>query len=440
MTEIAASPEGLLDQLTVPTRLGSRPGLDTIRRLLNAFGQPEKGLPIVHIGGTSGKGSTATIAADVLRAVGYHVGLHVKPHLERVEERFVVDGDAIPSDELVALIRAAAPVAKDVQPSWYELTVALALRYFKERSVDIAVVEVGLGGTYDATNVVDPHVSVLTNVGLDHTEILGDTIEKIVADKVGIAKPGRPMISGVTQPTAREIVAERCAAVGAPLFLRDVDYAMQPTSVTPRGSRFDFRLGEARLDDLSLAPLGRHQIENAGLALTALAASGLVDLTRHESAVRRGLASVTIPGRLEIVGPRSNLILDGAHNPAKMAALVRALNDLFPGQPVSAVVAFKRGHDVASTLRTLADRASRLTLTTFDAITDFGRGQALGTEELERICAEEASVIPQTIHADPRAAVHAALDEAEPNGLVVVTGSLYLVGAIRAWARGQFLA
>jgi len=440
MNKIIASPEALLDQLTVPTTLGSRPGLEKIRALLAALGHPEVGLQIVHIGGTSGKGSTATIAAEVLRAAGNRVGLHVKPHLERVEERFVVDGVAISPEELLDLIRDVEEIARDVRPSWYELTVALALRHFRTRGVDLAVVEVGLGGTYDATNVVDPVVAVLTNVGLDHTEILGDTIEKIVADKVGIAKPGRPMVCGVTQSTARAIVAERCASVGARLLMRDVDFATQPVIVSPRGSDFNFRGRASDLRGLALSPLGEHQIENAGLALAALEISGLVDLTRQEEAVRRGLANVTIPGRLEIIGSGSELVLDGAHNPAKMLALVRALDTLFPGRPVHAVVAFKRGHDVAATLGALVGRVSRLALTTFEAVTDFGRGQALSVDDLERICASEAVSVPRSSYDDPRDAVRAMLRQLEPGGLVVVTGSLYLVGAIRGWARGPELA
>jgi dihydrofolate synthase/folylpolyglutamate synthase len=189
--------------------------------MLGDLGDPHRALKIVHVGGTSGKGSTATIAAQILRSAGYRVGLHVKPHLEAVEERFVVDGSAIESARLVELIDQIAPIARRRKPTWYELTVALAFTHFRAERVDVAVVEVGLGGTYDATNVVHPAISVITNVGLDHTDILGDTVELIATDKVGIVKSGARTISGATQPSVRAIVRERCALVGSPLWLVD---------------------------------------------------------------------------------------------------------------------------------------------------------------------------------------------------------------------------
>ncbi|HEX5415493.1 MAG TPA: folylpolyglutamate synthase/dihydrofolate synthase family protein [Chloroflexota bacterium] len=435
MSDYHSTAEALLDLLTTPTRLGSRPGLEKIRQLLALFGDPHRGTPIVHVGGTSGKGSTATMTAEILRSAGYRVGLHVKPHLERVEERFVVDGAPIAPDDLVALIRGATVAARIVQPSWYELTVALALRYFRDQKVDVAVVEVGLGGTYDATNVVDPVVAVLTNVGLDHTEVLGDTIEKIVADKVGIAKAGRPMVSGVTQPSAREIVFAGCAAAGAPLWLSEADFVAEPVAVTHRGSRFDYRSRAATLSNVLLAPLGRHQVANAALAIAALEASGLVDPVSRSDVVRDALGKVRIPGRLEIAATDARLVLDGAHNPAKMFAFVQALDEIFPGRPVTAVVAFKRGHDVGSTLRALANRATGLILTSFEAVTDFGRGQAVTSDELVSLLGAHGIDLPFQVELDPARAVAAALERAPDRGLVAVTGSLYLVGVIRGWLR-----
>lgn len=435
LTPTIITPEFLLDQLSVPTRLGSRPSLDQITRLLAELGNPHRAMSILHIGGTSGKGSTATIAAEILRGAGYRVGLHVKPHLERVEERFVVDGQAIESDQLVSLIQTVAPLAQRIQPSWYELTVALAFDFFRQARVDLAVIEVGLGGTYDATNVVDPAVTILTNVGLDHTEVLGDTIEKIIADKVGIAKLGRPMICGVTQPSAAAIVAERCRTVGAPLWQLGRDYSFVSGSITRAGSTFDLALPTGAMLDLSIRALGRHQIANAATAVAGVIASGVLDHLGRETIIRRALADVAIPGRIEIVQDAPLVILDGAHNPAKMAALDQALGDLYPGRPVIGVVAFKRGHDVASTLRAIAPRCRQLILTSFEATTDFGRGQAVDPAELERISQELGLTSARQIIPDPIAAVATALDQAGPSDLICVTGSLYLVGAVRGWFR-----
>jgi dihydrofolate synthase/folylpolyglutamate synthase len=431
------SASGLLDRLSTPTRLGSRPGLERIRALLAGLGNPQHGLPILHVGGTSGKGSTSTIAATILKEAGYRVGLHVKPHLEAVEERFVVDGAPIDPGLLAERLRAIAPLAREVHPSWYELTVALALQHFRLEKVDVAVVEVGLGGTYDATNVVDPLGVILTNVGLDHTEVLGDTIEKIAADKAGIIKTGALVVSGMVQPGPSSIVRARCQENHAELWElgREVRFAIRELS--PRGSCFALQTPGFQAQDLHLAALGAHQVANAALAVAAAAGLGERGLAVNELAIRRALERARLPGRLEIVRTNPTLVLDGAHNPDKMRALARALDDLFPGRRVLGVLAFKRGHDVRATLAEICPRLAGAVLTTFEATTDFGRGQALAPEEVDRESSAVRPGLPRWIEGDPLRAVERALAKAGPDGLVVVTGSLYLVGAVRAGIRAR---
>ncbi len=431
------SPDELLDQLSVPTRLGERPGLERIRRLLAALDNPHRHLRILHVGGTSGKGSTATMAARIFEEAGYRVGLHVKPHLETVEERLVVGSIPITPSQLVALIREVEPIAREVRPSWYELTVALALTYFARERVDLAVVEVGLGGTYDATNIVEAPVAILTNVGLDHTEVLGDTVEKIAADKVGIAKPGATFLSGATQASVVAIVTERCAKVGARLCQLGRDFSYTIRRLEPTGSRFDLWLPGGEMADLSVAPLGAHQVANATLAVVGALSLASAGLVADEGAIRRALATVQVPGRLEIARSEPLLALDGAHNPAKMTALAEALATLYPGRRRIGVLAFKRGHDVAATLRAIAPLLDRVVITQFEATTDYGRGQALPAGEVDALYAALSRATPRLVEADPIRAVQRALRDARPTDLVVVTGSLYLVGAIRAWLRSR---
>lgn len=425
------SPDDLLWKLTAPTRLGEKPTLDRMRQLLAELGRPERGLPVLHIGGTSGKGSTATVAAQILQAAGYRVGLHVKPHLERVEERFVVDGRPIETSELADLLEAAAQIAVRIRPTWYELTVAMALKHFRNRRVDVAVVEVGLGGTHDGTNVVEPIAAVLTNVDLDHTEILGDTVEQIARDKVGIVKSHAPTITGVSQPTVRAIVEARCREVGSPLWEvgRDVNYAI--SSLDPRGSRFDLRLPTRQLVDLRLRLRGAHQVANAALAVASVEALTPAGYIASEEAVRCALSSVDVPGRLEVARDAPLVLLDGAHNPAKMSALVDALGSLYADRPAVGVLGFKRGHDLAATLGTIAPRLRRAILTRFDADTDHGRGQSVEPKVLERICSEVAPSLERVIEPDPVCAIERAMVEARSGELICVTGSLYLVGAVR---------
>lgn len=432
-----STPDELLRELSVPSRLGERPSLDRMRRLLAELGQPHRDLRVLHIGGTSGKGSTATLAARILELAGYRVGLHVKPHLERVEERFVLNGRLIATERLVDYLEQVAPVARLVHPTWYELTVAIAFQFFRDERVDLAVVEVGLGGTYDGTNVVQPLVAILTNVDLDHTDVLGDTVEKIASDKVGIFKSGILAISGATQPSVREIVSRRCRDVGASLWQvgREIDQAVR--DVWSGGARFDVMTPRVRYQDLYLRALGLHQVANAALAVAAVTGLAPAGFRVPEAALRVALASTDLPGRLEVVRSSPLVLLDGAHNPAKMRALTSSLATLFPSRPLTAVVAFKRGHDLATTLSPLVSRARRLIITRFDADTDFGPGQSIDPAEIAACVATLDPSLPRLVEPDPIRAVGVALDGADGDEVICVTGSLYLVGAVRSYLRGR---
>jgi dihydrofolate synthase/folylpolyglutamate synthase len=400
--------------------------------MLSDLDNPHLDLKVVHVGGTSGKGSTATIVAEILRHAGYRVALHVKPHLENVEERFVVDGRAITSERLAKLIQDVAAVARRWRPTWYELTVALAFEHFRAENVGVAVVEVGLGGTYDATNVVQPAVAVLTNVGLDHIDILGDTVELIATDKVGILKPGAPTVSGATQESVRAIVQERANVVGSRLWLVGEQYSYDIAELSDRGARFSLRLPSRFLPNLEHSLLGAHQVANAATAVATCDALRDGDTLISEEAIREALRQATVPGRLEVLGGDPLLVLDGAHNPAKMEALGAALTDVYPGRAAVGVLAFKRGHDLPGTLKAIAPRLRAAVLTTFDAATDFGRGQAVDPAEIDAVLTALGVTLPRIVIRDPIQAVHTAYEWSGPGEIVCVTGSLYLVGVIRA--------
>ncbi len=412
---------------------GERPDLGRMRRLLAHLGDPQIGLPVLHIGGTAGKGSTATIAAAVLTAAGYRTGLHTKPHLRRVNERIVVNGAPIADADLLALIEEAAPAARAVEPTWYEFTVALALLHFRHIAVDIAVIEVGLGGTYDGTNVVQPLVAVLTNVGLDHTEILGDTVEEIARDKVAIIKPGCIALTGVTQPSVKAIVAERAADVGVPLWrLGDeirIDTSAERRHAEP--SRFDLRVRGRGINRLEIGLLGEHQMINAALAIAATDALASSGLKVPDEVIARTLPTVRIPGRLEVVGGKPTVVLDGAHNPDKIDALLAALPEYFAYRRLIVVAAFTRRHDVAAMLARLAVAVDRIVLTAFAMQSDFGPGHTIPPDELAALLATFRPRGTSEVVPDPIAAVEAARAWANPDDLVCVTGSLYLVGAVR---------
>lgn len=412
---------------------GEKPDLGRMRRLLAHLGDPQVGLPVLHIGGTAGKGSTATIAAALVAAAGYRTGLHTKPHLRRVNERIVVNGAPIGDADLRALIEEAAPAAHAVQPTWYEFTVALALLHFRRIAADIAVIEVGLGGTWDGTNVVQPLVAVLTNVGLDHTEILGETVEEIARDKVAIIKPGCIAITGVTQPSVREIVQGRATAVGVPLWQFGSGGEIETASVTaiPGGSRFSVRVHHRWRDGLRLGLLGEHQVTNAALAIAATDALAGSGVAVPETVIEATLPTIRIPGRLEVTGGQPTIVLDGAHNPDKIDALLAALPEYFAYRRLIVVAAFTRRHDVAAMLARLAPVVDHTVLTSFEATGDFGPGQAVPPEELAAILATLQPSGTAEIVPDPVAAVAAARAWAGADDCICVTGSLYLVGAVR---------
>ena len=417
-------------EVSVPSRLGVKNTLDPITALMEHLGHPELKFPSIHVGGTSGKGSTATFIANMLAEAGYRVGLFTKPHLSSMRERFVINGRPISAGEMLELIERVSRYEAE-KPTWFELMTAMAFQYFHERQVDLGVIEVGLGGTYDATNVLLTELSVLTNVGLDHTEILGDTVEKIAADKVGIIKPGKRIVSGVTQPSVIEVVEQQCRRTGAELKLLGRDFTCTNVMLSTSGSRFDFTTSGEQYHGLTLSMLGWHQVINATVAMAAALTLHETGYQMTETALRNGLSQTHMPGRMEIVGNHPILLLDGAHSPPKMTALAEALRSLFPGQRITGVLAFSQGHDAAATLSVLAPLLSRAILTSFDAIGDYGSRRAQPPESLDALLMERFPTVERHIESDPFCAVELAKSMAGPEDLVCVTGSIFLVGQVR---------
>jgi dihydrofolate synthase / folylpolyglutamate synthase len=421
--------------LARPSPRGARPTLERMHRLLRLFDNPHERLPAAHVGGTSGKGSTCHLLAAIFQAAGYPVGLHSKPHLATVRERLLLDGLPITPGDFGALLQDASPRLQaadwpEGRPTWFELVVALAFTWFAARQARPVVVEVGLGGSWDATNVLQPLVSVLTNVGLDHMELLGDTVEAIARDKAGIIKPGAVAITGATQPTVLAIIAARAAQAGVPLWRLGQEIRVDIHRVDGDGARFDLHLPGLTYRDLAIGLLGRHQVDNAALAVAAAAVLAERGYPVDEGTLRRGLAACRIPGRLERFAGRPQILLDGAHNPEKMAALAAALRLLYPGRRPVCVVAMRRGHDIATTLAPLLTVASTVILTQISAGTDWGREQSVDPILLRRTIAVPPGVTV-LIEPEAEAALQLARNEAGPEGLVCVTGSLYLVGQLR---------
>jgi dihydrofolate synthase/folylpolyglutamate synthase len=409
---------------------GRRQQLGRMRALLRELGDPQDRYPSLHVGGTSGKGSTATMLAAALGGAGKRTGLHTKPHLSSMTERMRIDGVAIGEEHFAALLEEIRPAIDRVaaeygRATYYETLLVLSFLYFAEAQVDVAVFEVGLGGTLDGTNVLRPEVCVITNIGLDHTEVLGNTLEEIAFDKAGIAKPGVPLVSDVADPGARHVIERRCAAAGAPfLSVRDlvgVDAA--------RGERYgqSFTLTTpADRYDISLPVLGAFQQRNAATAVLALEQLDAA-LRPSREQIEAAMSRLVIPGRMEFFPSHPSVIFDIAHNPDKARSLVDALLQTFPNKRFAAIVAIGESKDAKGVLEQLARLPATFIFTSFEAT---GR-TAIKPARLASIL-EDFKVSGRAV-SDPVEAFSIARRNAGTEDVVLVTGSTYVVAALRDW-------
>ena len=420
--------------LTERGRFGISMGLARIERLMKEAGNPERGLRGALVGGTNGKGSVVAMTQSVLSAAGLRTGTMPKPHLVGYRERIAVDGEPISGADFAAAVDRVLPaidrVAAEIgPPTEFEALTAAAIAELARCQVDMAIVEVGMGGRLDATNVLDLGVVAITNVQLDHQAHLGSTLAAIGGEKAAIIKPGNLAVTGASGRGLRPIL-DRCADVGATLRRAGNAQAYRSRLVESAwdGIVVDAWTPGRRLTDLRIGLLGAHQAANAAVALALLdALDEGFGLTLPEAALRRGFAEVRWPGRLELLDASAiglgRVLLDGAHNPAGAAALAHALADLGQRRP-TIVFGAMRGKDVRGVLTALAPLEPRFVFTRVD---DPG---ALSPAELAGAWAPIGGVA--TICSDPRAALAAA--DADP---VVVAGSLYLVGAVRGMITGM---
>ncbi len=336
---------------------GLRPGLERVEGLLAALGHPEHQYTLVQVGGTNGKGSVAAMLAAILKADGRRVGLYTSPHLVSFRERIRVDGQAVSEDGIVDGVEALGTLITRFDASVFEATTALALDHFAREGVEIAVLEVGLGGRLDATTVGAPAASVLSRIDLDHQAWLGPTLSAIAVEKAAIIRTG-VALSAAQHPEVLPVVLARAAAVGVPLRLEGRDLHVTVLERDLSGQRISCRGPGWSLDSARLALLGTYQPSNALLAVATAR-----ELGTAEAAIRTGLARARWPGRLQVVPGRPTLVLDAAHNPAGAAALASSLRDLFGDSGLTFVLGVLRDKDAAGILAALAPLARRLILT-----------------------------------------------------------------------------
>ena len=400
---------------------GSVPGLERISALLARMGDPQKQMRFIHVTGTNGKGSTCAMMASILRAAGYRTGLYTSPFLIRFNERMQVDGRQITDDELCEITAYVRPLADalDPHPTEFEMVTAIAFAYFARHNCDIVVCEVGMGGEFDATNVIPaPEAAVFCNIGLDHTQYLGDTIEKIAATKAGIIKPGCEAVLYPCAPSVAEIVSARCRSCGVTLHPVDAD-ALSPARCSLDGQDFDF----GPLTGLHLPLLGRMQLRNAATVLTVVEVLRRRGWTISEDAARQGLAQVRWPVRFEVVRREPLVVMDGGHNPQCMAALVENIRDYLPGRPLTVLTGVLRDKDYPHMYAPLLPYTAQFITVTPDS------PRALPAQELAAYLTPLGK--PVTACASVAEGAALALDSAA-DGAVLCCGSLYLMGEAEA--------
>ncbi|GAA3569571.1 folylpolyglutamate synthase/dihydrofolate synthase family protein [Microlunatus spumicola] len=414
------------------------PSLGRIAALTELLGDPQHAYPVIHVTGTNGKGSTTAMIESLLRAAGLRTGRFTSPHLTSLTERISIDGEPISDerfDEVWAELEPYVAIVDaqqidGVACTFFEIMTAMAFAAFADAPVDVAVIEVGLGGTWDATNVADGGVAVVTPIDLDHTHLLGTTVAEIAREKAGIIKPGAHAILAGQPLEAAQVLLERCAEVGALPQREGIDFGVLGRQLAVDGQLVRLNGAEGPVEDVFIPLHGAHQASNAGLALAAVEAFlGLKGL--NPDVVRDGFAAVTVPGRLEVVRRSPTVLLDAAHNPHGAAAAVATLGEAFDLNPLVGVIGVMADKDVRGLLQTFEQALTHVVVT---QVSSTSRG--LPAEELGEIAAEIFGAERVTVAPRLDDAIEVAVGMAEGEGVgtpgVLVSGSVVLVGEARS--------
>lgn len=402
-----------------------RPGLDRIQALLDLLGHPEQMTPMIHIAGTNGKGSTIAFAREILQAQGLTVGTFTSPAIEKFTEQIAINGTAIPDDLLINYLERLRPLVEMLDhdeltagATVFELTTAIAFLYFAESKLDVAIIEVGLGGLEDSTNVITPLLAVITTIGLDHVNVLGNSLAEIAQHKAGIIKPGVPVVTGRIEPVAMAVIAAKSAQEGATLYQWQSDYQVTVMA----NEHFAFSDGGNTFPDLYKGLVGVHQIDNAAVAIElVLVYAKLTGITITSDIIQRGLANVSWPARMEEVQINPLVILDGAHNVPAISRLVENIQTRYATRPITIIFSAIVTKDIETMLAMLAKLPDvNLILTSFDdnramKLTDYRAWEG------------------EHVHLDedwPRL-IEALLQAKSTDEVTIITGSLYFISQVR---------
>ena len=419
-----------LEHLYKRRAYGIKLGLDTVTALLNGIGNPQHCFDSIHIAGTNGKGSVCAMLESILRSGSRVTGQYTSPHLVQFNERIRVNGETISDEglgELIGLVDesdrnvAARPGLRAA--TFFEYATAMAFEHFRRSGVEVAVLETGLGGRLDATNVVTPVVSVITSISLDHAEYLGHTVEEVAQEKCGIIKDGRPVICGATDPTTRDVVGRVARERKATVIYVDEAVSIQRLSQDLSGQTIKIETGQRRYAPIRLPLLGRHQVENAACAIAAAEyLEPIADIPLDELAIRQGLESVGWPARCQVLSRDPPVLLDAAHNPAGAKALLQTAKELANGRPLAFVTSFSRDKDCRGVFQVLADDTSASWVVRM-------RNER-GMEIDDMLAAAQSAGMEPVVLPLEQAMEAAHAWASSEHGMVCIAGSIYLAGEV----------
>ncbi|WP_311407563.1 bifunctional folylpolyglutamate synthase/dihydrofolate synthase [Liquorilactobacillus uvarum] len=416
------------------TKFKKSPSLDRMRKFVTYLGHPEEKIKAVHVTGTNGKGSTTVFLRNLLMSQGLHVGTFTSPFMVKFNERITIDGQMIADNELVRLVNKIIPIVKRLDeelmnqeggPTEFELVTALMFVYFAEQNVDIAVVEVGIGGTYDSTNVIMPLVSVITTVALDHANLLGNTLTSIARHKAGIIKPDRPTVIGRLNAEAKKVVTDIAAQKRSELYAPDEKYRVTSVSSSKRwGENFAYAGLGKHFAKLHESLLGRYQIDNAATALTAfLLIAQMQGWQVRTSEISTALAHTNWPGRFELINQEPMIVLDGAHNEAAIEEVKGTLLTHFKGQKIFVIIAILADKQPQTMIRKLAEIPNiQITVTTFNAPRKVAQVSSL-VENIKQLDYEKQW----------QRALVKTLQQMSATDILLITGSLYFISEVRRY-------
>ncbi len=425
-------------------KFGMKFGLSKTENLLRAFNNPERHLRMIHVAGSNGKGSVAAMLSSIYNRAGYRVGLFTSPHLIDFRERFQINGRMISKEKTLELVKEIKErTDPNEPPTFFEFVTAMALLYFYREKVDLAIMEVGLGGRLDSTNIIEPLITVITTISLEHQEYLGETLGKITLEKAGIIKPKIFLVTGVEQKKVQRLLEKVCHEKQAPMLLAGRDFKTRKIGQgrfsylgfyssefgmteqsEVRSSGFGVEEGVPKLNGLRSGLLGDHQIRNAGLALT------VIDCLKKKfpvntEAIREGLLKVAWPGRMEVLSERPWIVLDGAHNPGAMKTLAQNLPRVFSYKRLLLIIGMMRDKAIEQTFKYMIPQSDIVFLTRAEY------DRSADPETLRPFV--EGKSLPCRISKDIPTAIQRARQEADPEDLILITGSLFIVGEARAW-------